>query len=201
MMGNSAVVQEFQELEKRRKAIEAEIDAYTEILKSNKNVGMHGPLIDPEGFPRNDIDLVAVRMARNKIICLNTDYKELMAKLEDVSSRLLAKQTSTAEPMDTGTPDELPPKAFLNVDQVTPGSPSDLAGIRVGDQIVRFGSLLSSNFTGLSAVVGVVRATAPKDSIPVTIIRKEGGTSNVLRLVLTKPESGQSLGFHIVPIK
>ncbi|KAM3187647.1 hypothetical protein ACTXT7_001921 [Hymenolepis weldensis] len=127
MTGNSAVVQEFQELEKRRKAIEAEIDAYTEILKSNKNVGMRGSLMDSEGFPRNDIDLVAVRMARNKIICLNTDYKELMTKLEDVSSRLLAKQTSTAEPMDTETPNELPPKAFLNVDQVTPGSPSDLA--------------------------------------------------------------------------
>lgn len=60
-------------------------------------------------------------------IGLNTDHKELMTKLEDVSSRLLAKQTSTAEPMDTEIPNELPPKAFLNVDQVTPGSPSDLA--------------------------------------------------------------------------
>nr|CDS27988.1 26S proteasome non ATPase regulatory subunit [Hymenolepis microstoma] len=202
MNGNSTELKEFQDLEKKRKAIEDEIGVYTEILKSNRNVGMHGPLVDPEGFPRNDIDLVAVRTARNKIICLNTDYNELMTKLEEVSSRLLAKQSlSTAEAMDTETPFEPLPKAFLTVDQVTPGSPSDLAGIRVGDRIVRFGSLLSSNFTGLSAVVEVVKATAPKDSIPVSVVREEGGSSNLLRLVLTKPEGGQSLGFHIVPIK
>ena len=33
------------------------------------NVGMHDPLIDREGFPRNDIDVYAVRMARHQIIC------------------------------------------------------------------------------------------------------------------------------------
>ncbi|VDO11228.1 unnamed protein product [Rodentolepis nana] len=165
MMENSTVLKEFQELEKKRKAIEAEIGIYTEILKINRDVGMHGPLVDSEGFPRNDIDLVAVRTARNRIICLNTDYNELMTKLEEVSSRLLAKQSlSTSEAMDTETPFEPPPKAFLTVDQVTPGSPSDLAGIRVGDKIVRFGSLLSSNFSGLSAVMEVVKATAPKVS-------------------------------------
>ena len=32
-------------------------------------VGMKGALIDTEGFPRADIDLYAVRMARNRIIC------------------------------------------------------------------------------------------------------------------------------------
>lgn len=33
------------------------------------NVGMHEPLVDAEGFPRNDIDLYQVRTARHKIIC------------------------------------------------------------------------------------------------------------------------------------
>ena len=32
-------------------------------------VGMKGALIDAEGFPRADIDLYAVRTARNRIIC------------------------------------------------------------------------------------------------------------------------------------
>ncbi|KAM7536946.1 hypothetical protein Aperf_G00000073740 [Anoplocephala perfoliata] len=201
MRDNSMEMQQFQELEKKRKDIEAEINAYTEILESNKNVGMHGPLVDAEGFPRNDIDLVAVRTARNRIICLNTDYKELMLQLEEVSSRLLAKRVSNAEAMETETSNQPSPKAFLSVDQVTPGSPSDLAGIRVGDQIVKFGPLLASSFTGLPAVVEVVKATESKGSIPLTVIRKEEAGSTTLRLVLTKPEGGQSLGFHIVPIK
>ena len=34
-----------------------------------KSVGMDGSLIDAEGFPRSDIDLYAVRTARNRVIC------------------------------------------------------------------------------------------------------------------------------------
>lgn len=33
------------------------------------NIGMNGPLVDSEGFPRNDIDVYQVRHARHKIIC------------------------------------------------------------------------------------------------------------------------------------
>lgn len=32
-------------------------------------VGMHGRLVDAEGFPRADIDVFAVRTARHQIIC------------------------------------------------------------------------------------------------------------------------------------
>ena len=34
-----------------------------------QEVGMDGPLLDQEQFPRSDIDLVIVRSARNRIIC------------------------------------------------------------------------------------------------------------------------------------
>ena len=30
---------------------------------------MHGKLIDDENYPRSDIDVYAVRVARNRIIC------------------------------------------------------------------------------------------------------------------------------------
>lgn len=32
-------------------------------------VGMHGRLVDGEGYPRADIDVYAVRTARHRIIC------------------------------------------------------------------------------------------------------------------------------------
>ena len=32
------------------------------------HVGVSGPLVDNDGYPRNDIDIYAVRTARNRII-------------------------------------------------------------------------------------------------------------------------------------
>ncbi|VDM01089.1 unnamed protein product [Schistocephalus solidus] len=149
----------FQELDRERKRIESEVAEFAEVLKSvssptlslhfllNQNVGMHGPLIDAGGFPRSDIDLVAVRTARNRIICLNTDHAAVMRELEAVSSRLLdSKQPgpSAPIPMDASNGSQLvaaPFRAtlsfepasnstpFLLVDQVTPGSAAELAVI------------------------------------------------------------------------
>ena len=34
-----------------------------------QDVGMDGPLVDAEGFPRADIDVYSVRHARHSIIC------------------------------------------------------------------------------------------------------------------------------------
>ena len=53
------------------------------MLDSEADVGMNGPLIDSEGYPRNDIDIVKVRTARQKIICLMNDHKEIMKKISD----------------------------------------------------------------------------------------------------------------------
>ena len=39
------------------------------IFLQQQNVGMHGPLVDQDQFPRNDIDVYSVRHARHKIIC------------------------------------------------------------------------------------------------------------------------------------
>ena len=44
--------------------------------------GVSGPLVDDEGFPRGDIDLYAVRQARNKYVCAQTDHIEIMRKIE-----------------------------------------------------------------------------------------------------------------------
>ena len=53
------------------------------MLDSEADVGMNGPLIDNEGYPRNDIDVVKVRTARQKIICLMNDHKQIMKKISD----------------------------------------------------------------------------------------------------------------------
>ena len=64
--------------------IEAEISEWKSVLDSEQNIGMDGPLVDNEGFPRNDLDIPKIRLARQKIICLSNDHKELMKKLADI---------------------------------------------------------------------------------------------------------------------
>ena len=82
--------QELMLLMEKKKLIEEQMEAYSSFLTSPGNPGMDEPLIDEEGFPRADIDLYKVREARNKIICLNNDLKEvtdqLKAGLEDMHS-------------------------------------------------------------------------------------------------------------------
>ncbi len=36
---------------------------------------MNDSLVDSEGFPRNDIDINQVRLARNRIICKFVEYR------------------------------------------------------------------------------------------------------------------------------
>jgi 26S proteasome non-ATPase regulatory subunit 9 len=54
-------------------------------------VGMKGPLVDAHGFPRADIDIVAVRMARQKVITLLNDHKALMKQIENTLQEVYAK--------------------------------------------------------------------------------------------------------------
>ena len=46
-----------------------ELKLFDFISLQQGNVGMTGPLIDSEGYPRNDIDVYSVRTARHNIIC------------------------------------------------------------------------------------------------------------------------------------
>ncbi|CAG2100488.1 unnamed protein product [Medioppia subpectinata] len=73
---------ELLDLNTQRNKMENEIKEWQSILDS-QNVGLNEPLVDAQGFPRNDIDIHQIRIARNKIICLNNDYKNLMKQIEE----------------------------------------------------------------------------------------------------------------------
>ena len=75
-------MEKMNELTKRKKEIEEEIGVHLSILDSQGGVGMSEPLVDGEGFPRNDVDLVVVRQSRQRVICLRNDHKALMKEIE-----------------------------------------------------------------------------------------------------------------------
>ena len=130
----------------KKENIEAEIDAHVSVLKAN-NCTMQSPLVDGEGFPRDDIgagvsnvtillftwypDIYQVRGARVQIIRLRNDLKAItddIAKALEVMydpSNAVAESSAVADvDVDPLVDEELNPKPFAKVDGVAPGSPA-----------------------------------------------------------------------------
>merc|ERR1711971_1109009 len=131
--------------------IEKEISDCKSVLDSEADVGMNGPLIDSEGYPRNDIDIVKVRTARQRIICLMNDHKEIMKKISDALEFIHQQNSNGTLIANTNeesmnqlniedSPKEEGPKPFVKIDLVSEGSPADDAGLKVGDLVIEFGT-------------------------------------------------------------
>ncbi|RIB13211.1 hypothetical protein C2G38_2041175 [Gigaspora rosea] len=78
------------ELMTQKDAIENKIKEFEQTLIA-QGVGMHEPLVDSSGFPRADIDLMAVRTARARIIALRNDHKDIMSRIESALHELHAE--------------------------------------------------------------------------------------------------------------
>jgi len=195
----------------RKDALEAELEAQGSILKAN-NTDMRQPLVDREGFPRDDLDVWAVRHARVRIIELRNDLATLMDEIADTLAAVYprsppppmegeggaggAATTSAAEGEGTSTSAELLP--FARVNGVAPGSPAADAGMQRDDLVVKFGGLRhpQPNLQALAAVV------AENENKAISVLVRRSGTEGLTALRLT-PRQGWggrgSLGCHLVP--
>ena len=111
-----------------------------------------------------------VRTTRARIIHLRNDYKALMAEIEKAvqdqfallaanpgtqqASALPARQAGSHAPRDVTTAE--PETPFASIDVISPQSPADVAGLKVGDKIVRFGIVNWLNHERLRKVAEVV---------------------------------------------
>ncbi|KAF5280134.1 hypothetical protein FQA39_LY18136 [Lamprigera yunnana] len=150
------------ELIKRKDVIENEIKQLNAILDQD-GVGMKMPLIDGEGFPINNINIYQVRHARQKIICLQNDHKQVMKKIESGLHRYYGNSSQKESLNENGVQMaqntnvvnyQIP---FAKVTFVDEGSPAEDSGINGGDLIVEFGSVNHSNFQTMNDIVSVVQ--------------------------------------------
>ncbi|XP_009366172.2 26S proteasome non-ATPase regulatory subunit 9 [Pyrus x bretschneideri] len=156
-------------LMEKRTALEAEMNAIIELLTQPGGPGISGNLLDSEGFPREDIDIPAVRAERRRLAELRNDHKEVTEKLNrniEVlhSARLIPKQSSLKDSdgqsasvgnvvasasstnVHTGSinamdVDVIVSVPFALVDEIADESPAAEDGLQLGDQIVKFGSV------------------------------------------------------------
>ncbi|XP_009996743.1 PREDICTED: 26S proteasome non-ATPase regulatory subunit 9 [Chaetura pelagica] len=167
-----------------------------------KGVGMNEPLVDAEGFPRDDIDLYQVRTARHNIICLQNDHKALMKQVEEALHQLHARDKekqardeaeARAEALGQGLA-----RAFARVNAVTPGSPASISGLQVNDEIVEFGSVNVNNFQNLQNIATVVQHSEGRP-LSVTVMR--GGKKVHVGLTPKRWSGKGLLGCNIIPLQ
>ncbi|GAA5957849.1 hypothetical protein JCM3765_003786 [Sporobolomyces pararoseus] len=186
----------------RRSNLEALLSVHYSTLSQNNNSTMSTPLVDPQGFPRSDIDVAAVRNARVEIIRGRNDLKDIEKEMEVLVQEGLARgdeETKTAK--DEEAKEERPKEStapFAKVNSVAPDSPAKLAGLEPNDLVISISSIDSTNHENLAAVGRLVSQSEGKD-LPV-VVQRSGGKRSVLKLV---PKSGWGgrglLGCHIVP--
>ncbi|KAG2176432.1 hypothetical protein INT43_005672 [Umbelopsis isabellina] len=190
--------------------IEAQIRELEATLRMQGNVGMNQPLIDREGFPRSDIDLVAVRTARHSIIELTNDHKDIMKQIEAAILGLHQdNQPSKSQAASSTTTSQSAPSAsnepFARVNGVAPDSPakeavSNLHGLIKEDLIVRFGTVHSGNHRMLQALSDVVKEGVRTNLTTVPVVVKRNGEIITLTLTPQRAGSRYTLGCHLVPL-
>lgn len=188
---------------RQREAIEEEIKNITSSLTGPGGPGLRGNLVDSEGFPRSDLDIVSIRSQRQRISQLYTDHKVITDELEQLLHSILGRDNQSASAPESGTSNvervtqnsieskllesvsvRLAPcgKPFAVVDRVVPASPADVAGLKDGDRITAFADI-STETKGSEAESYRALAATVRDflyvSVPVTVERLNPETHEV----------------------
>lgn len=186
-----------------KQEIEAQLNLLFDVLKTQYNANMQTPLLTPDGFPRNDVDVVGIRLVRVKIIRLRVEHKEVLTLLhEHLVSHFENQTVDDNTEMEVDTPSE-PLKEthsipFAAVQEVIEGSPAQVSGLKEGDKIILFDDVNVGNHKKLADVLLKVRTNIDK-AIRVEILR--GSKNLTLELTPTNNWNGQGLlGCKIIPL-
>lgn len=165
-------MEQLKNLEVQKRNIENELDALFLYLSQDGMPGLAGPLVDEEGFPRNDIDIYGVREARHRIACLKTDYTRVMQDLEKCLHDFHSEHRSSLSSWKLSTAvGSRCDRAFAIVDKIYSGSPAESAGLRVGDVVLRFGSLSTENSTPTQCFQSLPATIEVGSSLEVCVLR------------------------------
>ncbi|KAG5520181.1 hypothetical protein PMAC_001258 [Pneumocystis sp. 'macacae'] len=183
---------------KRVDEIKQELQYLGDVLFQH-NVNMETPLVDEEGFPRSDIDVVSVRIARARINRLKNNYHTLT---DSIQTALHALHIYNSQDINQTIIENTVKRPFARVNYVIHQSPASLAGLQEGDLIKQFGTIHAENHQGLSALVQLVEASDNKE-ISLLITRKKESKEIDINLTLIPQKNwggNGSLGAHVVPI-
>ncbi|NXC18243.1 PSMD9 ATPase, partial [Corythaeola cristata] len=167
-------VSDVQQLVKRKDELEAQIKAYYELLEGQKGVGMSEPLVDAEGFPRDDIDLYQVRTARHNIICEwgPGPGGRALPGCPEAGGAFPFGGDEPVKKWFSGRPTGVMLLwYYLSLEKADAHLTSiSVQGLQVDDEIVEFGSVNINNFQNLQNIATVVQHSEGRP-LSVTVIR------------------------------
>lgn len=177
---------------------------------------MQTSLLTPDGFPRSDLDVAQIRTTRARIVRLKNDYKWLMEKIEkglhehhanatnaDTMANGGARRT-TSERNQIPAPSRPIEAPFAKVNSIAASSPAEMAGLKVGDKIIKFGYVNFANHEKLTRVAQVVQANEGHE-IDIKVLRPQGANAQSdsieLKLIPRHNWGGRGmLGCHLIPL-
>lgn len=178
--------------------IESTLLKLFDLLKHKYKFDMHQPLV-VDGFPRNDVDVVTIRLIRTKIIRLRNDHAYVLQLLEGhLVEQLLGNADSLPAPQVAPKIAERPLIPFAVIREVAPNGPAQSSGLLPGDRVVLFDNdIHAANHNKLAAIAVRVKEKVGRD-IPVELLRNNQKVT--LTLVPTDQWGGRGLlGCHLVP--
>lgn len=180
-MGESDAVASTFSLMSEKEELERQMAHHSAVL-TRHDVTMTTPLVDSDGFPRDDIDVYAVRHARAAIRRLQTDHTRVMRRLEVALHGLHAESPKPGLLTAPSVPHLLKPgPPILHVADVLPHSPAAEAGLRSGDRVCQLGSARAANFSGDLVELGRLLSHSRDQWLSVVVLR-DGGETISLRL-------------------
>lgn len=197
----------YQQLSLIKSDIETQLTKLFDLMTNSFNVTMDTPLLTNDGYPRDDIDLVSIRLIRVKIIRLRNDHTKILSMIEQKLIDQFNNPTTNTDPQshDDDGPESINKLLeakipFARVEEIIDQSPASQAGLNPGDKIIVFDNNIHvGNHNRLTAVVNRV-----KDNIdqPLTVHITRGDTNiSAITLTPTKNWNGNGLlGCKIIPL-
>lgn len=189
----------YKRLAEVKQEVELQLTSLFDTLKYRCNCDMELLLV-VDGFPRSDIDVLAVRLIRTKIIRLRNDHKFVLQLIEEQLMKELQAGANINPVAATETTRVTPQRIipFALVKSVAENSPAERSGLQENDKIILFGGdVHAGNHCKLGAVGSKVKDNVGQE-IVVEVLR--GQNKQSLVLVPTTDWPGQGLlGCHIVP--
>ena len=194
------MTEDYKTLEHKKLEIENEMNDLSHVLVLEGNVGMEGNLIDEQGFPRSDIDIYKIRLTRQRLNCLQNDYKTVLDQIEKVLSVKLStnnnnndqekKTNEVISSVNYQANDKL--RSFLSVKNISNGSPAYQAGFENNDEIVQFGPFTHTNGS-LHEIAEYVKTKISK-IILVKVKRSNGSGGTEMKILKLEPNTWSGNG-------
>lgn len=152
--------------------IEQDLNKYTNILLE-QNADMDTVLLTEDGFPRSDVDVLQITLARRNINMLRNDLSKVINQSHILlnghfaNNQTSQKVDSFNQKTSSGTDSIIP---FAIISEIIPGSPVERAGVKNNDRLILVGNVNASNHNKLQNLKTEI-VKNENNRIPIKILR------------------------------